>query len=311
MNTPAKVGAYVAGLVAVFAAAYGAGGLVGDGDQPKAPAHHDAGAPAASGAAADTPGGLQTAAGGYALELVTPQASAGAESPLRFVIRDHDGEPLTDYATVHDKELHLIVADRSLTVFRHLHPVRDGEGVWSTTVDLPSPGPYRVFADFRPESADQGLVLGADLPVPGDYAPAALPEPSATAEVDGYTVEMRGSVAAGASSALAFTVNRDGKPVAGLEPYLGAYGHLVALRSGDLAYLHVHPSQEAGEGVSESPEVGFEVGVPSAGAYRLFLDFKIDGVVRTAAFTVRTGGAPAAPSPVPSMSAGHDHEHTH
>ena len=30
-----------------------------------------------------------------------------------------------------------------------------------------------------------------------------------------------------------------------MEPYLGAKGHLVALREGDLAYLHIHP--EGGE----------------------------------------------------------------
>ncbi|ROO86354.1 hypothetical protein EDD29_3918 [Actinocorallia herbida] len=308
MNTPVKVGAYVAGLVAVFAAAYGLGGMVGDGGPPDdAPAHHNAAAP---GAAADTPGGLQVSGGGYTLDLATTRAAAGTQSPLRFTVRDAEGDPVTAYETVHDKELHLIVADRDLTVFRHLHPSRDAAGVWSTTVDLPSAGSHRVFADFTPEGAAQALVLGADLAVPGDYEPADLPEPSATAEADGYTVEMRGSVVGGASSTLTFAVRRDGKPVAGLEPYLGAYGHLVALRSGDLAYLHVHPAEEAGEGVSASSEVGFAVSAPSAGAYRLFLDFKIDGVVRTAAFTVRAGDAPAAPSPLPSVSTD-DHGHTH
>ena len=75
---------------------------------------------------------------------------------------------------------------------------------------------------------------------------------------------------------------RDGEPVTDLEPYLGAYGHLVALRAGDLAYLHVHP--EGGRG-----PVAFRAEVPSEGAYHLFLDFKHDGVVRTAAFAVGTG----------------------
>jgi hypothetical protein len=34
--------------------------------------------------------------------------------------------------------------------------------------------------------------------------------------------------------------------------------------------------------------VRFATTVPSAGTYRLFLDFQHDGVVRTAAFTVAT-----------------------
>ena len=43
-----------------------------------------------------------------------------------------------------------------------------------------------------------------------------------------------------------------------LQPYLGAYGHLVALRDGDLAYLHVHPG-EHGDGRAR---VGFDAEVP-------------------------------------------------
>ncbi|MFM9662849.1 hypothetical protein ACKI2B_46205, partial [Streptomyces scabiei] len=82
------------------------------------------------------------------------------------------------------------------------------------------------------------------------------------------------------------------RPVTDLQPYLGAYGHLVALRSGDLAYLHVHPNGEPGDGTTRpGPTVSFTATAPSDGTYRLFLDFKHEGKVHTAAFTVRTGGA--------------------
>lgn len=40
---------------------------------------------------------------------------------------------------------------------------------------------------------------------------------------------------------LTLSVAKGTHPVTDLQPYLGAYGHLVALRQGDLAYLHVHP----------------------------------------------------------------------
>ena len=75
-----------------------------------------------------------------------------------------------------------------------------------------------------------------------------------------------------------------------LEPYLGAYGHLVALREGDLAYLHVHP-----EDGDAGPEVPFAVEVPSAGGYRLFFDFQHDGVVRTAELAVAATAGGARP----------------
>jgi hypothetical protein len=85
----------------------------------------------------------------------------------------------------------------------------------------------------------------------------------------------------GHESTLTLTVTRDGRPVTDLEPYLGAYGHLVMLRAGDIAYVHVH----AVEG-SSGPELAFEADAPEPGRYRLFLDFQHDGVVRTAEFTV-------------------------
>jgi len=85
---------------------------------------------------------------------------------------------------------------------------------------------------------------------------------------------------ADAESDLAFDVTRDGRAVK-LEPYLGARGHLVALRSTDLAYLHVHPTQIA----ARTGQVAFATRFPSAGRYRLYLQFKHAGRVRTAEFT--------------------------
>ena len=80
---------------------------------------------------------------------------------------------------------------------------------------------------------------------------------------------------AGAESELAFTVTRGGRRVA-VEPYLGARGHLVALRQGDLAFLHVHPDED---------RPTFMATFPTAGTYRLFLQFRTEGRVHTAAFT--------------------------
>ena len=79
----------------------------------------------------------------------------------------------------------------------------------------------------------------------------------------------------------------------------------MALREGDLAYLHVHPDGAPGDGSTRpGPEVVFFAAVPSEGDYHLFLDFKHDGVVRTAAFTVGAGGTAAGAEEVPD-----DHGH--
>ena len=74
----------------------------------------------------------------------------------------------------------------------------------------------------------------------------------------------------------------DEGPVEDLEPYLGALGHLVALRESDLAFLHVHPETDEGSG----PRISFRATFPSEGRYRLFLQFAHAGGVKTAAFTL-------------------------
>ena len=92
-------------------------------------------------------------------------------------------------------------------------------------------------------------------------------------------MQFEGELVAGTESELTLTVSRDGQPVMDLEPYLGALGHLVAIREGDLAYLHVHPLDET-EGAGGP--MRFAVEVPTAGRYALFFDFSHGGVVRTA-----------------------------
>ncbi|MFE9613982.1 hypothetical protein [Streptomyces sp. NPDC006012] len=303
MNTGLRITVFAAALAATFGTAYGVGSSVGEISPKTDSAAHDQHADTShgehGGAAqepAAPPGGLQISDAGYTLDLGTPVVEAGRTTQLRFAVRkDASGQALTDYQLEHTKELHLIIASRDLTSFRHLHPSRAADGTWSTPVALPAAGAYRVFADFAPRGGD-GLTLGADLVATGAYTPAPLPAPSTTATVDGYEVRFQGELTPARASELTLTVTRQGKPVRDLQPYLGAYGHLVALRSGDLAYLHVHPNGEPGDGKTQpGPGVSFTATAPSAGTYRLFLDFKHDGKVRTAAFTVRTDAAAKQP----------------
>ncbi len=143
-------------------------------------------------------------------------------------------------------------------------------------IRLPAPGVYQAYADFQ--SAGTRHALGVDLFAAGRFEPRALPAPSTTARTDGYDVALATSRDAGR---LSFTVSRTGAPVGDLQPYLGARGHLVMLRVGDLAYEHVHPlSQDA---------LAFDTGHAGPGTYRLFLQFRHGDAVHTAAFTHEVG----------------------
>ncbi|WP_338899818.1 hypothetical protein WBG99_32765 [Streptomyces sp. TG1A-60] len=321
MNTGLRIAAFAAALAATFAAAY----AVGDGVGPvikdageSTPARHDShsetspkpdeGGGHAGRHEAAPVGGLQISEDGYTLDLRTPTVTAGQRTELRFVIRDEDGHAVTEYRREHEKELHLILASRDLVTYRHLHPTRAADGTWSTSVDLPEAGGYRVFADFTPAGKNTAnLTLGADLAASGTYKPEKLPPTGNTAEVNGYEVELEGGLRPDAAGELRLRVSRDGRPVTDLQPYLGAYGHLVALRSGDLAYLHVHPNGEPGDDETRpGPDISFTATAPSAGTYRLFLDFQHEGKVHTAAFTVRAGGTAASEEPH-ETSPGHAH----
>ncbi|GGS47002.1 hypothetical protein [Streptomyces badius] len=321
MQTGLKITAFAAGLAAAFGSAYAVGGALDPVAPPKEPSHQESGeshgererpvAEKSAGEAADLPGGLQVSQGGFTLDLDTPRIEAGEPAELRFAVVDEDtSRNVTAFRREHGKELHLIVASSDLTTYRHLHPARAADGTWSAPVELPEAGGYRVFADFTPDEKNaEGVTLGADLAVSGDARPGPLPKAERTVTVDGYEVTLDGALRPGAGSELKLEVEKDGKPVTDLQPYLGAYGHLVALRAGDLAYLHVHPNGEPGDGSTESgPEVSFTATAPSKGAYRLFLDFRHEGKVRTAAFTVYAGGA-AAEKPAPRDGESTDHGH--
>ncbi|MFC8230215.1 hypothetical protein [Streptomyces sp. NPDC057287] len=312
MNPAAKITAFTAALAVSFGAAYGVGLAAGPEDgstaSPKRSGHAESSTSRAEEGPTGPPaGGLQVTEGGYTLDLRNPRVKAGQRSDLRFAVRDRAGRQVTDFQREHGKELHLILASRDLATYRHLHPVRAADGTWSTPVALPAAGDYRVFADFTPGGGSAtGLTLGADLAASGPYEPAELPKPAATASVDGYTVSLNGTLRPDAPERLVFTVRKDGRPVTGLQPYLGAYGHLVALRAGDLAYAHVHPEADPGDGPRKrGPHVSFTATAPGSATYRLFLDFKHDGKVRTAAFTVPSGATAQEPRQA-EPSGGHE-----
>ncbi|WP_281496921.1 heavy-metal-associated domain-containing protein [Ornithinimicrobium sp. F0845] len=238
---------------------------------------------------ATTDTGLSLAAGGYRLTGVTAPSQVGEEQELTLTIEGPNGQPVTDFDVSHEKELHLIVVRTDGAGFRHVHPQRDGQGLWSIPWQWSQAGSHRVYAEFVPTATGEGITLSTVVQVGGDFTPQLAEEPARTGRTDGYDVEIEGDLAAGASSTLTVRVTRDGEPVTTLEPYLGAYGHLVALREGDLAYLHVHPhGEEPQPGQASGPEVAFEVSPPTPGRYLLYLDFQVDGEVHTAPFVLDT-----------------------
>ncbi len=239
--------------------------------------------------------GVVTAAEGYRLVLLRDVLDPAAPQ-VQFAIEDQDGRRVQRFTPVHERLLHLIVVSRDLTSFHHVHPKLDRKGQW--TIDLPTlaAGSYRAIADFQVEDGAR-LALGSDLVVPGDQRIGHLPEPTNVSKVDGYDVELHTIERRGGEVEATLTVRRDGRPVTDLQPYLGANGHLIALRTGDLAYSHVHPTDDGPGKRPVAPTDGsvhFDATLTSAGRYALFFDFRHGGVVHTASFTFDQGAVVGA-----------------
>ncbi|MFF9497953.1 hypothetical protein [Streptomyces flaveolus] len=254
------------------------------------------------------PGGLSVSEHGYTLELDTTILTAGVQ-PISFRVTGPDGQSVTEFIPEHERELHFIAVRRDTSGFQHVHPVRDEKGTWSTQLAL-EPGDWRLFADIHPAGHDGTMTLGIDVAVAGPYDPRPLPEATRTAQIGEYTVTLDGALLPGEASELTLTVSHIGLPVTNLQPYLAAYGHLVALRVGDLGYLHVHPEGEPGDGTTApGPDISFMAVAPTAGTYRLYLDFQHNNVVRTAEFTVHT--TTTTPRSDAAPQAAHEHKSHH
>ena len=270
--------ARLTGFAAALGVLFGAGALAGGVLDPSAPGGEAVAGGMGHGAGtAMAVRGLAVAADGARLVLETPQARRGRTQPLRFRIVDDAGNPVRDFDVEHTKRMHVIVVRRDLTGFQHVHPTMASDGTWSVPLRIDEAGSYRVFADFSRGGKPQ--TLASDLRVDGNAQLQALPAPApAATSAGGYQVHLaEGAARAGEESHLRFEITRDGRPVQ-TEPYLGAGGHLVALREGDLAFLHVHPT-------GDEHSTTFDATFPTPGAYRLFLQFQVDGVVQTVAFT--------------------------
>jgi hypothetical protein len=305
VNTATRLGAYGAGLALVFGGAFVAADAVvpqstvsnwtdeaKGHDMDSTTGDHGGHGSSAPTRASITVPGVTSAHGGYLLTPVAAPGAVGRTGDLSFRILDTDGRALTSFATSHEKRLHLIVVRTDGTEFRHVHPTLDSDGTWSLPWQWSEAGTYRVYADFVPDTDEtpETITLTRTVEVAGQFTPTT-PQATTTATVDGYTVDLTGEVAAGSSSELTFTVSKNGKPVTDLEPYLGAFGHLVALRDGDLAFLHVHPEgDEPTQGETAGPDVGFVAELPTPGRYLLYLDFQIDGKVHSAPLVVDTTG---------------------
>lgn len=241
----------------------------------------------------------------YCVKTISKQAyRPGHPASFAFSIVDDRGQTLKDFAVVHEKIMHMIVVRKDLAEFQHLHPsFNESTGVFTQyELNLPSDGEYRVFADFTPKDNFQNLPVTSyeDLKVgdPSKYTPQSIGGADNMRAFDGYDFQFSTASppATQTVTTARFTLTKGGKAVTDLENYLGALGHTVVLREGDLQFIHAHPTEVAGK--PQDGTVEFSITFPEAGNYKLFSQFQHQGRVVTSNFVVPvTAGGPGGTIP--------------
>ena len=219
----------------------------------------------------------------YAVRITTQPAALTPGRPARLFLEIVDpatGARVKSFREVHTKLLHLFLVSDDLQWFAHEHPLLDADRRFHLDVTLPKPGIYRVLADFypaegTPQLAPQTLIASGDAGTPAPIS--ADLQPKDTANLHAELVTDPPVPIAGQVTRLFLRV----KPGEGLEPYLGAWAHLLGASDDLIDLMHEHPWSAGG-----GPEMQFNLVFPRARMYRLWIQLQRKGVVNTAVFTV-------------------------
>jgi Heavy metal binding domain len=200
------------------------------------------------------------------------------------VLDPKDNQPVRKFEIVHEKLFHLFVVSQDLEYFAHVHPEYRPDGWFRLKTRLPKPGTYKLLADFDPTGGTPQLAAkvfstaGYVQPLEKTIAhptPDLAPKQGPNLEVE-LTTEPAQPVA-GKKTMLFFKV----KPAEGLEQYLGAWAHMLAVSNDPIDTIHSHPFIADG-----GPNLQFNIFFPREARYKIWVQFQRKGVVNTVAFTV-------------------------
>lgn len=189
-----------------------------------------------------------------------------------------------DLNTTHEKKLHMLAYDPALKEFQHVHPEFDGH-VWKVELNFSVNANYWVWTQGELASDKSEFTSSTRLTVQGG-APA-WPAPRLTESRNGSsgvsTVALSaGKLTAGRMAMLTVKFARNNGTPAQITPYLGAFAHAVAVTDDGDSLLHVHPMD------GDKPNEGMlHVTFPSAGMYRLWMQFMDGGELKVIPLAVR------------------------
>jgi hypothetical protein len=219
----------------------------------------------------------------FSLELAaSPKApKPGEEVELRLIVRDREKpkEVFNQFELAHEEFMHLVIVRDDLQEFAHEHPTLGSDGAFLMQYQFRTAGEYHLFADVAPRNAGSQVLMTKVKVAGKTSASGAFEQRPTTQEMHGLRIELKThAVAAKHSTEVAFAV----EPATGLQPYLGARAHLIAIHQDAVTFVHAHPDE------SKSSDGGFIFlgRFPRPGQYRLWIQFKRNGQLVTGEFTL-------------------------
>ena len=264
MSIGGRLVAFLLVLLGTFGSAYAVG--------EKLPGHNHAGHSDADHSDADhvatlVPPGFTS--GNYRLVMGNLVVQADKTRVVTFRLETNDKKMVKMFSEFHGALMHVVLVRPDLSGFDHIHPDIAADGSWQVTLD--QPGPWHVVFESTPSGTSDAVIVSANLDDERTVEPKPLPGPNDDVTIDGLRVVRSG---------IGFAVTASGGgPAQGMQPYLGQPAHLIAIRQGDLDFIHLHPQTMDGM-------LMFGTALPEPGTYRLFLQFGHNGKVLTVPFTV-------------------------
>jgi hypothetical protein len=221
--------------------------------------------------------------------FMPPQIPPNHDLHLKIsVANPKTGAPVKHFQTVHEKPVHLFVVSEDLQYFSHVHPDLGPDGVFRLDLLLPKPGNYKLLADFFPEGGTPQLI--SDVITTAGYKrsvgeaitrPAIDLSPKRGENLEVWLTVDPEQPLAGKKTMLFFKL----KPAEGIEPYLGAWGHMLAASNDLVDMVHTHPIYVTDFTPGEK-QIQFNVFFPREAIYRVWVQFQREGKVSTVAFTI-------------------------
>lgn len=187
------------------------------------------------------------------------------DGKLLIEIKDDKGN-VPRLSISHEKEIHVIVVSNDLTVYKHIHPEKQSEGLFVAYEDL-EPGLFQVFVDISPEGKHYTIKPNAVHVDKVETEKASLThELHWEKEIKEKKIQLeKREMVVNKTMNLTFNLKTDN-----LEPYLGALGHVVIINEDVEEFIHVHPISETA--------TQFEAHFSKAGMYKLWAEFKFSDV---------------------------------